>query len=110
MQNKRGQDLSTSAIILIVLGILILGFVAYGLSTNWSVFSNLFASSGSNVDNIVTQCQTACATGSKYGFCTQQRTLKADDLPDKSIVKTCYELTGADYSNYGINACSAITC
>lgn len=117
MQNKRGQGLSTNAIILIVLGIVVLAVLVIGFTMGWDKIAPWI--SKSNVDTIATQCSVACSTGSVYDYCTQERTLKADDLKEgttakKSVTGSCDAFS--DDSNkpnlerYGIAKCSTITC
>jgi len=113
MLNKRGQGLGVETIILVILGVLVLIFVAFGFVTKWSFFSSWF--SASNVDTRVNQCQAACGTSSVYGFCSQNRTLKADDLPQvngktvKEISGTCnYFATTESFSSYSITDCPGL--
>ena len=103
--NKRGQGLSVNAIILIVLGVVVLAVLIFGFTVGFGKILP-FISSGNNVDTIVNSCDTACATNSVYGFCTQERTLKAEDLPE-DLKETCYKLS-TDHTKYGIDGCSAL--
>jgi len=120
MLNKKGADLII-VIIWLVLGILVAAFLIWGFSTNWSMFSSLFA--GNNVNIITTQCQTACATSDVYSFCSMKRTLKAEDLPVqtgkegkvRTVTNTCsyFALSpdssqGLDYAVYGISDCPGL--
>jgi hypothetical protein len=115
MLNKRGQ-MSVETLIAIVIGVIILVAVVWGFTTNWQIFSSF--TGGNNVDTVVSQCQAACTTASVYGFCNQNRTLKADGLPNdaegkaqKQVSNTCkYFSTDSDFLKYGIAACSSITC
>jgi hypothetical protein len=113
MLNKRGQGLQINTIILTILGIAILVFLIWGFLVGWDKFLP-WLSPGSNVDDMVSQCMVACSTNSVYGFCTQQRTLKAPDLPkdanekdQKQVSNTCsYFSTDSAYIKYNIVACS----
>ena len=116
MLNKRGQ-MSIETLIAIIMGALVLAFVAYGFATNWQMFSSFFPA-GNTVSAVVTQCQTSCATADNYGFCTMSRTLKAEDLPNdadgkaqKQVVDTCnhFASTG-DFLKYGISPCPSVSC
>jgi len=110
MLNKRGDV--NWMLISLVIGIIVLVVLVLGFATNWQIFSSIFPTN--NVDTIKTQCQTACATNSVYGYCTESRTLKANDLPEGADGKgTCYFFSttgGADYTKYGIAQCPSITC
>ena len=113
MNNKRGQGLSTNAIILIVLGVVVLAVMVIGFTIGWDKIAPWLSTN--NVDTIVTQCSVACSTGSAYDYCTIQRTLKADDLKEgevakKSVTGSCYAFSQeSTLIKYGIAACSSIT-
>ena len=109
--NTKGQGLSTNAIILIILGIVVLVILILGFTIGWSKILPFFPSN--NVENIKTTCGTACSTASTYDFCTLPRTLKASDLPagGKEFVGNCsFFSTDANYLKYGIETCSSVTC
>ena len=105
MLNKRGQGLSTNAIILIILGVIILVILALGFMMGWDKFAPWISSN--NVDTIVTACETACTTSSDYGFCLIGRDLKAGDVKLKEV--TCYYLSEKK-PEYGIEKCDGISC
>ena len=115
--NKRGQELSTNTIIMVILGILVLVILILGFTIGWDRFLPFIKSN--NVENIKSSCSVACATNNQYDFCSLSRTLKADDLPlgedgerPKSVVGNCsFFATDSDYTpKYGIEECSTITC
>lgn len=109
MQNKRGQGLSTNAIILIVLGIVVLVVLILGFTIGWK--SLLPWISTDNVNNIVTQCGIACTTESVYDFCSKPLTLKAGDLPGggKEVTGNCtFFATVEGYDKYGVQDCSGL--
>jgi len=106
MLDKRGQGLSTNAIILIILGVIILVLLIVGFTVGWDKIAPFLKTN--NVENIKTSCGVACTTGSTYEFCTQNRTLKAEGVRLED--KTCFELNNTAYPEYGIEACSSITC
>ncbi len=106
MLNKRGQGLQISTIILIVLGLAVLVLLIVGFMVGWQKVLPWISSS--NVDTIVNQCQSSCATQDAYGFCSLARTLKAPDLPDgkKEVSGNCtFFSSNADYLKYGIAEC-----
>ena len=114
MDNKRGQGLSTSAIVLIILGIIVLVILVLGFTIGWNRLLPFVSSN--NIDNIKTSCSTACATNNQYDYCSLQRDIN-DGVRDK-FSETCYNLAngndadGSPYSarNYGIETCPTITC
>jgi hypothetical protein len=111
MKNKRGQGLSTNAIILLVLGVVILAILIAGFAAGWSKIVP-WISPPNNVDTIVQACETSCLTSNVYDFCSFQRTLKADDLPDadsKEVENTCqFFSTNEEYSKYGVQDCPGL--
>ena len=111
MSNKKGQGLSTNAIILIILGVIILVVLALGFMIGWNKLLPFLPSD--KVETIKSSFASACTTENVYGFCSQERTLKADGLPldangkaQKSVTKNCkFFATTADYTKYGIVDC-----
>jgi hypothetical protein len=108
MKDKKGQDLSTTTIILIVLGVVILVILILGFSTGWSSFKNLI--SPTNVDSIIQDCSTACATDQKFSFCSAQRAFRVNE--DKVDIKTsCAVLASStNFEAYKIQPCPTIDC
>ena len=113
MKNKRGQGLSTNAIILIILGIIVLVMLVLGFTIGWSRLLPFL--SRENVDSVVNGCVAACSSNSVYGFCTQLRELT--DAEGNTIEATCKDFaTEKDeagdlkYEKYGIADCPSIPC
>ncbi len=106
MQNKRGQGLSTNAIILIVLGVVVLVVLIVGFTIGWGSIVPWIKTN--NVDTIVQACETACSTNAKYDFCSSERELK-DDAENK-IKTTCNLFSNIEEyrTTYGIDKCSNI--
>jgi hypothetical protein len=115
--DKRGQELSTNAIILIVLGVIILVILILGFTIGWDKFAP-WLKPKNNVNSIVQACSLACTTSNQYDFCTNLRELKAEDLPVdaegkevKSVKQTCkFFATDAGYASYAITDCPDIEC
>ncbi len=112
MKSKRGQGLSTNAIILIILGVVVLVVLIVGFTVGWNKLLPFVSTN--NVENIKTGCTLACTTGNVYDFCTQSRTLKADDpnLPDGKATSNCFDFSNPEgqYVRFGIGSCPSITC
>ncbi len=104
-KSTRGQGLSTTAIILIVIGIIILVVLVIGFSVGWGKIAPFL--SNSNVGSVSTQCSTACTTNSVYDFCSKQRDLNDGTTTLKSV--TCNYLSQKETS-YGIETCPSISC
>ena len=106
MQNKRGQELSTNAIIMIVLGVVVLVVLVVGFFLGWGKIAPWL--SKDNVETIVNGCGTACSTSSTFDYCSTERELKSQGT---TIKTTCVLFsTVDDYSKYGIQPCPGIQC
>ncbi len=112
--NNRGQELSTSTIILIILGIAVLVILVIGFTIGWQKVVPWLSSN--NVDTVVNQCQAACTTSNVYDYCNSQRKLVADDLPvgadgkkPSDVTNTCnFFSTDSTYLKYNIGACPGL--
>ncbi|MDE1848429.1 MAG: hypothetical protein KGH55_00105 [Nanoarchaeota archaeon] len=105
IKNFKGQGLSISSIILIILGIIVLVILALGFFIGWQNIVPFV--SQDNANTVSSQCLAACTTGSVYDFCS-----KGTDLTTKSVTLknvTCNYLAQKQ-SQYGISTCSAISC
>jgi len=105
-KSTRGQGLSTTAIILIVIGIIILVVLVIGFSVGWGKIAPFLSSS--NLDSLSTQCSTACTTNSVYDFCSKQRDLNDGTNSFKNV--TCYYLAQPQQASYGIASCPSVSC
>ena len=106
MFNKRGQGLSTQAIILIVLGVFVLAILILGFTMGWKNIAP-WLGGGDNVKTIVDACSVACGTQSQYDYCTVERELK--DANDNEIKTTC-DVLSTSYPAYGVAECPSVTC
>jgi len=103
MNGKRGQGLSTNAIILIILGVVVLVVLIIGFTMGWSKIAPWMSSD--NVDTIVQQCGAACSTNSVSGYCSKKRELNDGD--GYKVETTCYTFSlDTDLAKYGIDECS----
>ncbi len=108
IQNKKGQGLSTSTIILLILGLIILVVLIVGFVTGWSLFKNLI--NPTNVDNVINDCNLACTGGSQYSYCLAERTLNVNE--DNLNVKSSCAVFSSErtFAKYKIPTCSTVTC
>ena len=106
--NKRGQELSTTTVILLILAVFVLVFLILGFSVGWSKINPFL--SKSNVDPIIQACNVACATNQAYAFCSQPRDLRAEDEKLKEV--TCNFLSGNSNlkTKYGVAECPSVVC
>lgn len=80
--NKKGQGLSLTTIILIVLGLAVLIFLIFGFTTGWGNLWGTITSiggGGANVDDVRRGCEVACAGQSEYAYCGQTRKVTYED-------------------------------
>lgn len=103
MENKRGQGMSTSTIILLILGLVILVVLVLGFTLGWNKIAPWINTN--NVETIKTSCEAACSTGSVYDFCSVSRDV--NDGVNKKFGATCKALTNSTFAtrNYGIVDC-----
>ncbi len=109
MHNKKGQGLSTNAIILIVLGVFVLAILILGFTLGWGKIAPWI--NKPNVKDMVSACDVACLTDAKYDFCSINRTVK--DGVNDNFENTCFNLWNeTEYKgrNYGFNECPSIDC
>lgn len=106
---KKAQGMSTSTIILLILGLVILVVLILGFTMGWNKVLPWVNSN--NVDSVKTSCNIACSTGSEFGYCSDMKTVN-DGTNDK-FEATCYALANdATYTQrfYGIAQCPQVDC
>lgn len=122
MKNKKAQEMSTGAIALIILAVIVLVVLVLGFSMGWDKIIPWLKSS--NLDSIKSGCSIACTTGNTYDFCSYQRTVK--DGTNPKFDANCNQLAKGNAPNakdkegnllsteaikaYGITECSSVTC
>jgi len=107
-KNKKAQGLSTSTIILLILGVVILVILVLGFVLGWDKISP-WIKQDNNVDTVKQTCQTACNMERRYDFCSNANiVLKADK---SEYTATCYTYSvSGEFSKYGIEACGTLDC
>lgn len=104
--NKKGQEMSVTTIILIVLGLVVMIVLILGFTLGWGKIKDWIVPSN-NVAAITDSCKIACGTEQTYGYCFEKRELKTKEETLKNV--TCYSLSKKK-PNYGIESCPAIEC
>ncbi len=107
--NNRGQGMSTSTIVLLILGLIILVVLALGFFMAWNKLAPWLEKN--NIDQVKANCNIACSTGSQYDFCAKNQTV--NDGNNKKFDETCYGLaTKQEYLDrfYGIASCPSVEC
>lgn len=108
MENKKGQGLSTSTIVLLILGLIVLIALIWGFATGWSAFQPIV--NPTNVDKVIQDCSAACSIQSKFSYCSGERTLNVNE--DKISVKSTCAVFSSEKSflKYDIPLCPTIDC
>lgn len=105
MVNKKAQGLSITTIILIVLGVFVLVALIFGFTKGWDGIKG-YINPGSNLNDVLTQCNIACTTDNTYDYCTIDRSVKIDG---KEVAKkSCNDLKSIENNKYGIKDCSIV--
>lgn len=106
MKNKRGQGLSTNAIVLIILAVVVLVVLILGFTVGWSKLAPWISSN--NVDDVVNQCEIACFSESQFEYCSAGRKLNFEGEVSglkSGEVYVCAELEG---KGLGLDFCGNI--
>lgn len=104
--NKRGQELSTTTVVLIILAVLVLIFLIIGVVYGWqTIFPWL--KPAANVDSVKQQCELACSGGQVYNYCSLSRELVSETEDLKNV--NCNFLNVQE-SKYGIANCPGVAC
>ena len=114
---KRGQGLSVTTLVLIILGVLILVFLILGFTLGWTKILP-FIKPSNNVQSVVDKCDLSCNTASQYDFCSVKRevitegviTLATGISFDKVDLKavSCFDLSVLP--QLGFKTCGAVDC
>lgn len=105
MENKRGQGMSTSTIVLLILGLVVLVVLILGFTMGWGSIAPWLSSS--NVDSLSKVCETKCSTSDTYDFCTAPRELKTEDETFEDV--TCNYVV-EEMPELGFEECPDISC
>ncbi len=112
---KRGQDISLTTILLMVLGVVVIVLLIWGFSSGWSNMWNKvtgFGGGKSNVDVVKQSCDLACQGNQKDAFCVKKWTVEFGENRETlnstgghvnatSITGTCNDF--AKNSTYGVS-------
>jgi len=106
VMEKRGQGLSMSTLILIIIGVVILVVLIFGVTSGFGGIRGWLAPSG-NVDKVVSECRAACASNFEYGFCEEKRDVVFED--EKEVSFTCFTLWYL-FWELGFERCEDVRC
>ncbi len=86
--NKKGFQLAISTLIVIILGLLILIALSLAFTTGFEGFMNrLRGFQGSEIDNAVNECKTACTMKNEHDFCCKERIVEDEKVTCKDLVE-----------------------
>ena len=81
MNNKRGQELSVTTIVLIAIGIIVLVLVVLGITIGWeNLLKKIGFFQGSDLVAMITACKIAAASNDASAYC-QIKSVKIDKTP-----------------------------
>jgi hypothetical protein len=104
---KKAQGMSTSTIVLLILGIIILVVLVLGFTLGWSRLVPYISSN--NIDSIKASCSISCSTDAQFEYCSVLR--EVNDGNNKKFEETCYNLAiNYDDRGYGVASCPQIDC
>ena len=105
---KRGQGLSITTLILIIIGVVILVVLIFGFTAGWGNIKEWIAPSG-NADKVVTTCRVACASNDKFAWCEEDLVLERSGEADTDG-QSCDEWADGNLVDIGVVDCQAILC
>lgn len=108
MEGKRGQELSITTIILIVIGTGLLTVLVLGFTIGWQSLVP-WIDEGGSVDTVRSECQIACTAQNIYTYCNEEKDL---DVNGKSYSHSCPILSdiGNVTRDFWIDDCATIIC
>lgn len=74
MANKRGQELSITTLLLIVLGVIVVVIIIMGFTVGWNfIFDKFKIVPGQNLQAIATSCELAAKGSLQIDYCTYKK-------------------------------------
>jgi len=100
IHQKKGQGLSVTTIVIIILSLVVLVFLIYGFTVGWGRILP-WIDTGSNVQDVVTACEIACSTNAQYDYCTRTRSIVYNNGTEASV--TCFTVANDTTLNTGLD-------
>ena len=104
--NKKAMELAIRTLVIIVLAILVLVAVLVIFNRQTGLFSDFLENlmGKTNVDNLVTSCNSLITRNAVYEYCCESREVKyKEDGKLKEEKLTCEELAGKSFTANRIN-------
>ena len=78
MVNKKGQEMSVTTLILIIIGIVLLVVLILGFTMGWQNLWNKINILGgtSNIETVIQACNLAATSDSTYSYCSEFKQIK----------------------------------
>jgi len=113
MKNKKGLELAVTTVIMIILSISILTLLVLFLNSQTGFLSRFFKahSSESNVDLIISSCNSLALSESTYTYCCEKKEVSfGEKTPTQKL--TCNEARLANWSSSRIQelSCASTPC
>lgn len=94
MANKKGQEMSVSTLVLIVIGIVVLVMLILGFSMGWqNLWGKINILGGSNLETIVQSCNIAATSDSVASYCEEFKLLSKGEYVTCNYPKVKESLT-----------------
>jgi hypothetical protein len=120
MRDKKGQEMSISTLVLIVIGIIVLVLLILGFSYGWQNLIdkiNIFGG-GSDVSTVIQSCGISASAGDKYSYCSDFKLVKigsekvyvnclSNQVATSLSTKLTCDKSGEDYEKDFCNTLSA---
>jgi hypothetical protein len=98
VKNKRGMEMAFGTVVTIVLALLLLAFLIVFFTGNFSNFKDKIGGffSSSNVDDVVSNCNSLVLRESKYEYCCTNKTVKLSSK--NKFESSCNDLSLGNFS------------
>jgi len=119
--DKKGQQMTLTTVIVIILGIAVLVFLIFGFASGWSNLWDRIVNLGggsTNLDTIKQGCALACTGQSAEAYCNEERTIKygrkvkveGSDILVKTNTGTCKDIAAnpAKYNGTVVAPCPGL--
>jgi len=106
IRNKKALEMAVNTIIIIVLSVLVLIVLIFIFNQQTGIFSNFINNlvGRTNVDSVVTACNSLTASNSVYEYCCVEKEVRhSEDRKTKEEKLTCQELAEKSFTGGRIN-------
>ena len=80
VMKKKGQEMSVSTLVLIVIGIVILVMLVLGFTMGWqNLWGKINVFQGGSVEDVISACKIAAAAEATYSYCNEFKPVTIDN-------------------------------